>query len=194
MARDFQHRHEGHADRRANQQAAQIRNGHVLRHCEHGRTHSGDDRAGGEQSPRSQLVGQNPGGNLHRDIAVKIKRRQVAETGRGQGERVSQLGGNDRRRDALIETDEVKRRAQAPHGPREARRRIVIAGGHCRGRNGKKPALVRRFRRKRAKRRISACISISPTLAPTAAPPSASRRVFRAGDVHRDRLQILQGH
>ena len=125
MARQLQHRDERDTHRAANQQAAQICGPRIWRHRKH---RCADARCGGadrQQHARAESISEQTRRDLHGHIAVEIKCRQIAQRRCGQPERLRQFHRNDGRCNALIETDEIKCRAQPPHGPRKRGRRVA---------------------------------------------------------------------
>ena len=94
------------------------------------RAHRGERRARGEELPRAPAVGDEPRGDLHRDVAVEVERGEVAERGARERELARELLHEHRGRHALVEGDEVEGRAQAPDEPGEGGGRVPAAGAH----------------------------------------------------------------
>jgi hypothetical protein len=72
---------------------------------------------GGEQAMRAPGVDQDPGGDLHGDVTVKIESRQVAQGGGANAEIVHQLGGHNGRCHALVKSKQIQEGTQPPDRP-----------------------------------------------------------------------------
>ena len=75
-------------------------------------------------------VGDDPGRDLHRHIGIEVEGREVAERCGTEGEIRHQPVGDHRRRDTLIEADQVEQRTEAPDTPgKQGRRVAAVAQG-----------------------------------------------------------------
>jgi hypothetical protein len=125
----LEHRDEGDGDRGADQQTSAIRPPQIRGAGKQRAADGRDQRTRRQQTARSPPIGDDPGRDLHHHIGVEIEGRKISEFGGPDREVDHQLVGHYRRRDALVETDQIEQGAQPPDTPGEGGGWVAARGG-----------------------------------------------------------------
>jgi hypothetical protein len=122
----LQHRDKGYGHRSADQQTSCVGPPEIGRDSKQGRA-DGRHRCSCRQQPaRPPAIGEDPGRDLHCHIGVEIEGREVAQFGRANGKLAHQPVGHHRRRDPLVEADQVEQGTQSPYAPGDGGRWIPV--------------------------------------------------------------------
>ena len=129
---ELEHRHEGNAYARAHAQSSDADQAIPGRLGKHEGANRGQQPPGGQHASRTPVVDQHARRDLDGHIGIEVKGRKVAERHGSEREFSHQLTGNNGRRHALEEADQVQASPQAPDGQGQAHWRVLgrIGSGH----------------------------------------------------------------